>query len=419
MKTKNKSKTIEKYLTKYFRNKAGTRKATRWCLFEYFNIIREEPDGYFKRYDKKILEDHLFNFTALIENRPPRTQTNLLSSIKKYFERSDIEVKKSIWEDLKIRNNLKRARAITKKATPTVQELKTILSYANLKQKTLFLFCATTGLRVGEAVALTFSDIDMEKRMVSLIDDTGKFDIPRYTFFTPEVKDLLISWEKERMRLLEGKHVKSLYVRQMLEKEGFTIKMKPSHKEKNKDGKEVTRYKYVVYMDGKEVTKDQLLQLDPRLFPFCEKNAIAMWTSLIEKAGSPFNKRDTNPKFKKPRYVFNQHCLRRFWYTQVSSSRFNIEFMNFIGGHMSELDSSYIRYLDNPMWIDKIKKEYDEHMSCLSIFESVPDLSGVHEEITGLKDENKKLHNDVDKLRMELLEVKMKQVQDLQKQRKK
>jgi hypothetical protein len=264
---------------------------------------------------------------------------------------------------------------------------------------------------VGEAVNLTFTDIDMEKRMVSLIDDTGKFDIQRYTFFTPEVKELLISWEKERIRLLEGKHVKSLYVRQMLEKEGFTIKMKPSHKEKNKDGKEVTRYKYVVYMDGKEVTKDQLLQLDNRLFPFCEKNAIAMWTSLIEKAGSPFNKRDTNPKFKKSRYMYNQHCLRRFWYTQVSSSRFNIEFMNFIGGHMSELDSSYIRYLDNPMWIDKIKKEYDNHMNCLSIFEAVPDLSGVHEELQEKDQRINDLERTMQELKAQVIEMRLERIE--------
>ena len=414
MKTKNKSKTIEDYLNKYYRSTTGTKKSTRWCILKYFKIVNENPEGYFKKYDTKTLKDHLFKFIEAIENKPPRTQTNLLSSIKKYFDRNDIEIKPSVWEDLKIRNNLKRARSITKKATPTIQDLKTILSYSNLKQKTLFLFCATTGLRIGEAVKLTFNDIDMEKRKVDIRGETGKFDIQRYTFFTPEVKELLENWEKERLRLLQGKHIKSLYVRQMLEKQGYNIKMQPSHKEKNRDSKEVTRYKYVVFKDGKKLTKDELLKIDNRLFPFTDKNACAMWVSLLEKAGSPYNQRDENSKFKKPRYMYNQHCLRRFWYTQLSASRFNNEYMNFIGGHMSELDSSYIRFVDNSMWINKIKGEYDEHMDCLMVYENVPDLSGVHGELDDVRSENKNLQQQLNDLRMEMLEIKMKQVQELQ-----
>ena len=418
MKTKNKSKTIEDYLNKYYRNTTGTKKSTRWCILEYFKIVNENPEGYFKKNDTKTLKDHLFKFIEAIENKPPRTQTNLLSSIKKYFDRNDIEIKPSVWEDLKIRNNLKRARSITKKATPTIQDLKTILSYSNLKQKTLFLFCATTGLRMGEAVKLTFNDIDIEKRKVDIRGETGKFDIQRYTFFTPEVQDLLKNWERERQRLLQGKHIKSLYVREMLERDGYDIQMKKSHKEKNKDGKEVWRYRYVVYKDGSELSKDELLGLDNRIFPFSEKNAIAMWTSLIEKAGPPFNRRDTNPKFKKPRYMYNQHCLRRLWYTQLSASRFNNEYMNFIGGHMSELDSSYMRFVDNSMWIDKIKGEYDEHMDCLMVYENVPDLSGVHEQLKEKDTEISDLREEMKERKMEIIEMKL-TLQELKNQKQK
>lgn len=402
MKTKNYSKTIEKYLNDWFKSD-GSRKTVRWCLWEYFKILKEEPDGYFKRHNQTALKGHLLRFVKDIDSRPPRTQTNLFSSVRKYFRLHDVKMPESYWEELKLRNKLKKARAITKKATPTIQELKKILSYANLKQKTLFMFCATTGLRIGEAVQITYDDINMDKRRVDVSEDIGKGEYERFSFFTPEVKDTLLEWEKERLRLLQGKHIKSLYVRKMLENQGYAIKMEKHHQEKDK-----WRYVYVVYKNGKKLSKEELLKLDNRVFPFTDKNAEIMWINLLEKAGEPFNKRDSNPKFKKPRYLYNQHCLRRFWYTQLSSSRMNSEYRDFIGGHMSQLDSSYIRFLDNKIWKDKIKKEYDVHMGCLMIYETVPDLTEINKNLDSLRQENKEIKKENEQLRKDMQSLMVK-----------
>jgi integrase len=410
MKTKNKSKTIEDYLTKYYRN-IKTKKAVRWFIWEYYNLLNENPEDYFKRYKTKDLEDHLFKFLENIEERPPRTQSNLFSTIKNYFERNDVEIKRSVWDALRNRNDLGKSRPITKKSTPTIQDLKKILSYANLKQKTLFLFCATSGLRIDEAVKITFDDIDIDQRKVHIRPDVAKGGFERFTFFTPEMKDLFEEWKKERLKLLQGKHIKSLYVRKMLEKLGYTIKMEKERKMKNKDGIEKWYYRYIVLKDGKKLSRDELLNLDNRVFPFSEKNAIAIWTTLIEKAGSPYNHRDTNPKFKKPRYMYNQHCLRRFWFTQLSSSRMNSEYFNFIGGHMSELGSTYIRYLDNPIWIDKIKEEYDEHMNSLMIYETAPDLSDVHKELVEKDKQIKDLKDMMDEMKAQILELRLEKLE--------
>lgn len=408
MKTKNKSKTIEKYLKDWFVNK-GSIKAVRWCLWKYFEFIENHPDGYFKKYNEKQLKEHLLTFMIKIEDLPPRTQTNLFSSVKKYFKLNDAKIKESYWEELKQRNKLKKARSITKKATPTLSDLKKIFSYANLKQKTLFMFCATTGLRIGEAVQLIFADIDLDKRYVHIRPEVGKGNYERFTFFTPEMKELFQEWKKARLKLLQGKHIKSLYVREMLENKGYTIKMEKERQEKNKDGALVWIYRYIVLKDGKQLSKEELLNLDNRVFPFSKTNAETMWINLIEKVGEPFNIRDTNPKFKKPRYLYNQHCLRRFWYTQLSSSRINTEYRDFIGGHMSQLDSSYIRFLDNVMWIDKIKQEYDEHMKCLLIYETSPDLTDIHDQLSEKDKQIQELNETLKimELRMQGLENKL------------
>jgi integrase len=410
MKTKKNSKIIEDYLTKYYRN-IKTKKAIRWFLWEYFELIKKNPDTYFKKYNSKDLENHLFKFLELIEGRPPRTQSNLFSTVKNYFERNDVEIKRSTWDALRNRNNLGRSRPLTKKATPTIDGLKKILSYADLKQKTLFLFCATSGLRIDEAVRITFDDIDMEQRKVHVRPEIAKGGYERYTFFTPEMKELFGEWKKARLKLLQVRHVKSLYVRKMLENQGYQIKKEKEGKVINKDGGEVWRYRYNVFKDDRQLSKDELLNLDNRIFPFTEKNAIAIWTSLIERAGDPFNQRDKNPKFKKPRYMYNQHSLRRFWFTQISSSRMNPEYFNFIGGHMSELGSLYIRYLDNPIWIDKIKQEYDEHIDCLLVYETKPDLSDVHKELAEKDKQIQDLKNMMDEMKAQILELRLEKLE--------
>ena len=80
----------------------------------------------------------------------------------------------------------------------------------------------------------------------------------------------------------------------------------------------------------------------------------------------------------------------------------NPEYRDFIGGHMSQLDSSYIRFLDNVMWKDKIKQEYDEHMDCLMIYETPPDLTGIHEQLKEKDEEIQELNKRLESMDRDL-----------------
>jgi len=384
-------KVIEKYLEKYYRN-IETRTTYRAYLKMFFEEIDMEPDDFLKL-DLKTIEDKIWEFIRCIEDRPKKTQVSAISSIKMFLLRQDIEIKYRVWDDMKSRNQLKRAIVpLARKKTPTQHDLKRILSHSNLKGKTLFTLCASSGLRIDEALALNFNNIEMESRKITVTEEIAKQGIPRVTFCSLETQELLAEWFSERERLLQSNFRKSSFVRDKLKKKGYTQKKKIDYTDK-KTGKKKGHWN--VYKNGKLVSKEELLKMETRIFPFHYINAIKMWHRIIEKAGSPFNEKDTNPKLRVPKYHYNIHSLRRFFFTQLTSDRANEEFVNAMGGHSSNLDRSYKLFYEDERLHDEMKKEYDAHMKCLSIFEIPPDLTYINDSMKEKDSRIKKLENEM------------------------
>ncbi|MCK5031807.1 MAG: tyrosine-type recombinase/integrase, partial [Thermoplasmatales archaeon] len=331
------------------------------------------------------VEDALFNYAEDIEEKPKKTQVACFSAIKKFLDRHEINVKAKTWEDLRIRNNLNRSTyALTKKATPTQSDLKKILSYCTgVKSRALFMFLASTGLRIEESLLISFDNIDMKKREVELVEE-GKFELPRYTFFTPEVQEQLELWIPERERMLQRRYKTSKYIRDQFKNMGYEVKREDIF---NTHTKGKPYYRWKVYKDGKELSKEEIIGMENRVFPFDYITAQRMWANLLEKAGAPYNKKDNNPKLQHPRYVYNIHSLRRYWLTQLMFERANKEYVDYMGGHWTNLDAVY-KY-ENPRMRAVLKEEYDQHMKGLLIFESQPDVSDIREQLKEVTHENK------------------------------
>lgn len=391
-------KIIEAYLEKYY--STNSRDTARNYLKNFFTTMNEDPDKLIKKSNEEITKI-IWDYVKRIENRAPKTQNAMLSFIKKFLVRHRKAIDDVEWEDIRNRNKLKRVRPITKKKTPSLQDLKKILSYTtSIKAKSLFVFCASSGCRIDEALKLTWNDIDLDERMVILIDETAKFDNPRYTFFTPECKELLELWKPERIRMMQLRYKKSKYLRDKLEKQGYEVF-------------KVGDY-WIIKKDGKELTKEEIISLDNRIWPFDYVNAVRMWVALLEKACDPFNEIDNNEKLKFKKYLYNEHCLRRFWFTQLASDRANEDYVNYIGGHISELNASYKQF-DSEIMRRKVKEEYDSHIRCLSIFEAQPDLSDIHQQMQEKDQKISELEKKIEEMNSTLTKMIVEKTMELSK----
>ena len=377
-------KIVEAYLVKHYKNNRS-RITVRVCLKIFFNSLGKDPETWLKQ-NKKRLEEDLFTVAKKIENRPNKTQVTILTVIKKYLERHHMEMKSTVWEELRRRNSLVRAiRPLSKKATPTQMDLKKILSFAaNSKAKSYVTLLACSGLRRDEALKLEWNDIDWENHMIRVREEVAKGGIPRFTFFTKEAQDLLELWKIERRNSLTNLYRVSKKFREELISKGYDVKMV------NKCWK--------VFKDGREFSTADVIELDARIFPFEFSNIEKIWTRLLEKTGAPYNQRDHNPRLNHPRYLYNINSIRRFWFTQLRSDRMNDEFYNFIGGHMSLLDRTYGDWLDDVTMQQQIKTEYDAHVSALFISEIPPNLSDLHDEMKEKDQEITNLQQQVDEL---------------------
>lgn len=295
----------------------------------------------------------------------PKTQKLMLTAVKGFLERNDVELKSREWGDILQRNNLRKPRPIHQKRTPTNSDLKTILSYGDIKARALFLFVSSSGLRISEALGLTFDDIDMDNNHIRLKHSMTKARVARDTFFSDEAKDALQKWLPARKQLLQNHYKKSIFVRNKLAKEGYEFKKIIKLVKKGDEVKKKYN-EWHIYKEGKEVTKEELIEMESRVFPFEYQNAKKIWNNLLEKAGHPYNQKDGN------QYIYNVHSLRRFWFTQLESSGANMSHINYMGAHESELNSSYTNFE-----FSILKETYDTHMNALAVF---TEMDKIHRE---------------------------------------
>jgi len=366
-------KIVEDYLVKYYKV-IESRGAARVYLKAFFTTMNEDPARFLKKPKKEIV-DAIQGYVEKIENRPSKTQNSMLSFLKKYLSRKGVTIPDNQWEEWRIRNGLVHGTHPTvRKKTPTPGDLKKILSYATgIRAKALFTLCASSGLRIDEALSLTWDRIDMDKRKIFIPGDESKGKYDRHTFFTPEAKELLELYKPERERSLQAMYKKSTFVREKFQRMGYEVVRKKRNP--NDPG-----YYWHILKDGKELTKEEILKFETRVFPEDYVVVNKQWITLLKKAGPPYDEIDVNPKLKDIKYFYNIHCLRRFWFTQLMSDRTSEEFVNHMGGHHSLLNVSYKDYNAEVM-VKKFKEEYDRHLGCLTIFEAGPGMAEVQEDL--------------------------------------
>jgi len=306
----------------------NSRKAYRSHLNNYFKAIKKTPVGYISVDVRKLengaridvldgYQSDVLAFSKHIEGRAPKSQVVMISVIKKFLSQFYLDLPQRFWDSLSV-----RGIPITEKRTPTPVQLKYILDGADIKRKSLFMMSCTSGLRIKELLSLKLNDIDMNNRSIRIRDETTKKGYSRTTFFTEEAKEYLKRWLDIRDDFIKNKNKRTV--------------------EENAKG-------YV----------------EERVFPYGYHTARSFWINLLEKSGTPFNSKDNDSRLKHSQYVYNIHCLRRYFKTRMKGAGIGEEWLNYMVGHSPAMDKIYVA--DN-QYAEQVKKQYDKFCNCLSVF---------------------------------------------------
>jgi len=239
----------------------------------------------------------LLKYAADLHGRPPKSARAFMTGAKSWLEYClDVELSRK-QSRLLLGRMPKGQRARTEEAELTRETLRKILAHADVKGRALFLFLASSGVRVGTALKLRLEDVNLavDPPTVTVRGEYTKSGDTYTTFISSEAREALEQWLR----------VRESYIRSAANR-----------------GRGLGRTKHVE---------------DPRLFPFSAAVAEQMWYTAIEKAG--LNHKDPSTG----RYKLRIHMLRKWFLSQAKlAAPENI--VEAWAGHSGYLDQSYRRY---------------------------------------------------------------------------
>ncbi len=319
----------------------NTQNNYRWIINEYFKEIKQDPDKYYYDKPEKVKQD-INDWWVNHLDEVPKTRNTKLNIMKSFLEEYELLYPKKFW--IKLRRMRKGTRAATMDRVPTQQEFKRLLQHGTIKDKALFLFTATSGMRIDEVLRIKPEHINFKSNpvMVTIPGHISKTGDPRITFITPETVEYLNEW--------------------------------------------MTHYRdnYIIHKKTKNMCKKD--ERTDTVFPFHYNVAWTRWIYLLKKSGLDEKDMTTG------RYVLHIHCLRKYFLSRLKLLIPDVVAESF-AGHERYLDESYRRFTKQ-----QLGEYYLKGMENLMVFEVTPDLSEQNERITQLEKENQELTNRLEKL---------------------
>jgi integrase len=266
--------------------------------------------------------------------------------IKEFLLANDVDMSAS--QTRKITRSIKKGGAQTIEDELTRDVIHQILTHSDLMMRALIIMMVSSGMRIGEAVRVRMSDIDLDADVGVIRVRTTKSGNPRVTFCNNEAVILIREWITIRPRYMN-------YLK--------------------------TRY-YWHHKNAK-------IEGDDRLFPCGVPTAEAKMKRLLVRAG----RWKLDPVTKKATIRF--HMMRKYFYTQMNP-KISEKALNVLVGHRTELDSIY-----NKITQDELKKIYIQGEPALRIFDaSADDILKMHTELD-------ELHTGYDEMKRETMDFRV------------
>jgi len=344
-----------------------TQKNYRWILNEFFRELNQNPETYFDNKDRDYQNDIENRWWIQHLNEVPKTRNTKLAIVKGLIEDQEIPLPVKFWKNL--RHKRKGSRAATLDRVPTEQEFQRMLRHGDVKDRALFLFVMSSGIRIDEALKTSPDMIDLEQDppIIKLPGSITKNGDPRITFISQEAKEYLQEWMKVRKQ----------WLRRSIKKTGHLC------------------------------TKDIN---DNRIFPFSYDVARTRWVYLIKKTG--LDKRDPTTN----RYVLHIHCLRKYFLSQMKLQIPTV-IPEALAGHEQYLDEAYRRYSQK-----QLGEYYKKGEPRITVMERSADLTDVQEELKEKDREIINMKQEMHELRNLISEIgnrKLDRLKELEKQQNK
>jgi len=164
-------------------------------IFQFCKFLKKNPDVIVKEMKEKgkehvnsVVRDFLMYLSD--KGTSPKTQNTYLSTIKTFLKTNGIELGEEI----------KRPRSYTRSIdrAPTKEEVKFAIASSDLETRALIAFLVSTGARLGEAIAIQKSDLDLEGMKVRIRPEIAKDRVGRVVFLTPTTAQYLKQYLNSR-----------------------------------------------------------------------------------------------------------------------------------------------------------------------------------------------------------------------------
>jgi integrase len=247
----------------------------------------------------------LKDFAVSTQGIPPMTARIRMASIKMFLEYHDIELSNKQVKDIK--KKMPRGMAATIERDLDHDTLRKILIHMDVKGKALILTLISSGMRIGEALQIKSSDVNLEKEPaeVTIRQEITKTRQKRVGFLSLEAAQAIREWLKVRDAYLKSAQNRNA---------GFLTKGIGAVKKIN----------------------------DARLFPFSAQVARVIWMNAVTNSNLHSVDEVTG------RSQLHIHQTRKFFRSQLALSC-PVDITEALMGHEGYLTGAYRRYTKDQM----------------------------------------------------------------------
>lgn len=350
---------ISEFLEQY--PKVTTRKAYRTGIRLFFDVVFKSErinddqhyehlaDLYFPDLEsgKRKYPSDIMALADVLADKPPLTARTRIAAVKEFMACSGYELTHR--EVKSVHRRIPTGYSQTEERELDQDTLKQILQHCDLRGRALFLVLVSSGMRVGEVIQITISDVDLERKpaRISIRAAYTKTREARVTFISEEATEAVRAWLKVRTA-----HMASSAGRNAgLVAHGLSCEKKAN---------------------------------DTRLFPYEYTTIIQAWTNAVTSANL-FSKDETTGRAQ-----LHIHQLRKYFRT-MAATKIPVDLVEAILGHSAYLTKAYRRYGKEQLADFYLKAE-----PTITIYTT--EDPETRERVSSLEEENRQLKSKIDEI---------------------